>query len=327
MSIAIEDVGEAAPFLEGLLREKGVPRFSRWRFLSPLGFWVIDGQTAVIRWRHNTCSLFPVYIELVCIVLTFFEWYYRVLPAMPHQTLCLSVMLFIWATSVSMFLVAWLSDPGYLPFFYPATERRKFTPTELRYGTATNEVQREWARRQPRPARIAFSEGSGRFIIRGDHYCSFVGNWVGLYNHRYFLLSITYLLLYILFWAFCLCWEIFEKTLVLTYLEILVVLVLGVGFGYLLSVNVAGQLRFVARNRTLVDYLRKRNTSFDRGCLNNYEDVCGPRKYLCLWWLPVPLPRSIDGFGYGPIDPAVLNEGAPGKISEEFVGMPLVPFS
>ena len=332
MSITIEDKDEDAPFLEEILRRKGVPRLTRWKDLCGFGFWLIlDQDTPTIRFRHNVCEIFPVFIEIIIIIWGLLEWYYNLLPVMTHRTLALAVMLFFWLPGLILLIVTWLKDPGFLPFFYPATDRQTFTSTELRYGTACNDVQKEWARKQPRPARIVFSEGAGRYVIRGDHNCFFTGNWVGLHNHRYFVLAITYLMFADLIFVLSFLWVAWQGKLAMGWIKATALIIITLGFLFLLSQNVFGQLFLIGWNMTMVDRLKHWDRGqYDRGCLNNYEEVCGPRKYICLWWLPIPLPRTIDGFGYGPIDQEILNDGRPGEISAEFMNvddMAFLPFS
>jgi hypothetical protein len=39
---------------------------------------------------------------------------------------------------------------------------------------------------------------------------------------------------------------------------------------------------------------------YDRGnCLENWEEVCGSKKFLPLWLCPIPLAGGSDGFNYG----------------------------
>jgi hypothetical protein len=202
-----------------------------------------------------------------------------------------------------MMLTTYLTDPGYLPFFYPATTRRSFTFDELRYGTAVTPQQRSWARRQSRAGRIQFGRHSGRFIIRGDHYCSFMGNWIGLGNHRYFILAVLYIVFYITFYVVHLVYLWWGTNLHLKRWELIGLLGAGVVFYPILLSNLVRQIIDVAHNVVLVDVLRRRPSNWDRGCMNNFEEVCGPRRFLPLWCVPVPLPRSIDGFGYGEMKP------------------------
>jgi hypothetical protein len=272
-----------------------------------------EGRVALptIYISHLEFSLWPVYFEFALLTANYIEWIKRILPYLPHPLANFIFQTFFWSFGFFYLILAHLCDPGYLPFFYPAVPSRHFTSDDLKSGTATTKEQLDWARRQRRPARIALGCSIGRFVIRGDHVCAFTGNWVGLYNHRYFILAISYLTISIALYLATIIYEWFNDTLILSYIELILILAHAVPFLATLGSNLLTQFDNIARNVTTVDRFRKRVTHFDRGCVNNFAEVCGSKKYWWLWWAPIPLPREIDGFGFGEIDPAILAEPAP----------------
>jgi hypothetical protein len=55
-------------------------------------------------------------------------------------------------------------------------------------GTVTTKVQHEYVRAVPRPPGCSFSRSSGRYVIRADHICGWIANWVAKRNHKHFIL-------------------------------------------------------------------------------------------------------------------------------------------
>ena len=78
-----------------------------------------------------------------------------------------------------------------------------------------------------------------------------------------------------------------------------ILLMIGIPFLVLLFNNLFNQCVSISANLTLFQMFRKEYIVYSRGsCLNNWEDVFGPKKYLLFWFLPVPLPLISDGFDY-----------------------------
>jgi hypothetical protein len=303
---------EERPFLETPLVSLGVPPPTRWRhYCCSKWCWVVVGEEENPRCEHVRVRVLPVPIELLMIAISYVQWYIYVCPYLPWPSVHFFLMTFVGASTLLLVTLSWLVDPGYLPYFYPLTGRTTFTPAEMRSGTASNSSQRAWARRQRRPARIVFAETTGRYVIRGDHYCVFVDNWIGLYNHRYFLLAVAYMTIYIVLYAAHLLFQYFKSKGHIPRWQMAILIGEGLAFGTLTLGSMLQQCNLVASNRVVVDLLKGRKQSFDRGIVNNCEEVCGPRKYFWLWWLPIPLPLGTDGFSYGDIDPMILLEPPP----------------
>jgi hypothetical protein len=62
------------------------------------------------------------------------------------------------------------------------------------------------------------------------------------------------------------------------------------------------QCIYVSFNTTIVEQLKgrwsERKNPYRRGCVRNWEEVCGPAACAPLWCCPFPLPRVENGFGY-----------------------------
>jgi hypothetical protein len=71
----------------------------------------------------------------------------------------------------------------------------------------------------------------------------------------------------------------------------------------------------ITRNATTVEriagrWATRRNPYRRDGCIANWEEVCGSRRWLPLWPCPLPLPGRATGFEYGE-ETAQDDEAAP----------------
>lgn len=327
---------ESVPFFESSLIDRGVPPLTRWRKLKGLlsCFWIVKSES-IVRFSHFRLQFYPYMLELIVILITYLIFLKYYLPFLPenndtknHVFLALKkfqffFMGYIWLTAMGCLIYSHMKDPGYLPYYFPAMYynqdpespgnqndktdsnnikygRKTFTLDELRSGTAIHQEQIDWARNQRRPERIRFSAGIGYFIVRGDHICQYINNWVGLYNHRWFMIAIFYLMLYIFDYIFVYTYEKFVTHNVSCpkYMTPILLLI-GLPFLFLLFNNFFNQCVSISNNLTLLSMFKGEFINYSRGsCLNNWEDVFGPKKYLLFWFLPVPLPLISDGFDY-----------------------------
>jgi hypothetical protein len=72
--------------------------------------------------------------------------------------------------------------------------------------------------------------------------------------------------------------------------------------GFLAASQACAQLANISLNTTTSERLKglwkNKKNPYRKSCLQNWEEVCGPRSYCPLWCCPFPLPRVEDGFGY-----------------------------
>lgn len=98
-----------------------------------------------------------------------------------------------------MFIFCYLKTiydgPGYIPFYYywaindklpPNNEILVDTLEDSYYGVITNDTQYKRAHDNPTPGRCIVSKLAKRFVIRPDHFCGWVGSWIGKRNHKMF---------------------------------------------------------------------------------------------------------------------------------------------
>ena len=192
-------------------------------------------------------------------------------------------------------------NPGYLPFYYSQDKKKHYTLDEIKSGTAITQEQFAYASKQLRPARCSFISSQGRYVLRADHYCKYVGNFIGIYNHRFFQLTMFYIGFYDLYYFILIIFQKFKGTYPLSIYEFIFQLVTSFLFGFLLLNNLRFHICLVSKNITYLESMKgKQYSEYDNGCMRNYEEVCAPRKYLPLWILPIPLPHTVDGFSFRP---------------------------
>jgi hypothetical protein len=99
------------------------------------------------------------------------------------------LVLFFGALFLVTFFMASCMDPGFLPFTWVLTRRFWYSWEDQLNGLAVTSEQIIWARDPAhRPPGASFSAASGRFVLRADHICGWIGNWVGKRNHKQFIL-------------------------------------------------------------------------------------------------------------------------------------------
>lgn len=114
-------------------------------------------------------------------------FHYSISHVYKYQIPCLALhiftlILFLWA-----YFAAACMDPGFLPYNWFETRKTKYNWQEQLSGLAIREDQVQYAY-DHRPNIASFSKSAGRFVIRADHICGWIGNWVGKRNHKQFIL-------------------------------------------------------------------------------------------------------------------------------------------
>jgi len=251
--------------------------------------------TFIGHWEVNSC--FPI------IVLFFSITAYMIgtLLVIPYYiqngvyiNLLFSSLFFLFTYS---YLRTIIDGPGYFPFYWP--ERRNDiesislleTDEVSPSGIISKQSQLTWARKQKRPPRCILSSTGRRIVIRPDHFCGWTSTWIGKRNHKFFVLFNLW------GFAFILCFLIL---LVLGIKEeidndqgIIIALFLSYSFfalGFLLltSTFAFSSIFAVFGNVTnWEDWNRINLKRYDHGCINNIEDVCGPKSHFWSWLLPI----------------------------------------
>lgn len=216
------------------------------------------------------------------------------------SSLLLALTLFQASRTIAMFLAFFGSvffycyfrtirdGPGYWPFFWAANMPQENSLD----GLITTPEQLEWARSNPRPPRSALSRSARRFVIRPDHECCYTACWIGKRNHKFFILFNIYGFVYLAGFTIVAGARVFSwlnrNEFSFGVLVGILYVVLGLNFtmmtGYFGITSIVNMINGVTEWEIYKGIVP---SAFDRGCVENIEDVCGSRKMWFLWMLPV----------------------------------------
>jgi hypothetical protein len=195
--------------------------------------------------------------------------------------------------------------PGYAPATWGRTRARSFSWAHAMASMVQYAHQAAAARASAeRPPRSSFGASACRFVLRADHYCPWAQTWVGVRNHRFFMLTCLWCALYALaslaarypFYAGVAAgFRLADLPGLGSVLVLLYLAALG-------AYHFAFAARNLARNRTAIELWNGRATAaYDKGCVANYEEVCGARRWMCCWPFPcfACFPPLEDGFYAG----------------------------
>lgn len=326
MSLQMEDLKEDKIFLgdqdkDEVPEEDQVPEPTKWRWLCrPMNLvWqsepgdYIKSYLPKIMFIH--LKLFPYWpcISLLIASLPLFNWYIAPYLPHPHRTIQIIFNLAYIHCAIN-FLIVHFMHPGFLPWNWALTKKSKYTDDELRDGYGVFTEQRDWCRSHSKPARSCYSQTYGFIVVRGDHDCVWINNWVGIRNHRYFMLAVYSGSILSFIYTYCVIrlWFLGE-----IHVHKIIFYFYAAYFGWGCYVH-TGQAILqtyhtywnVTQNE-IYKGISSKKSPYNRGCLNNFEEICGTRKFIFLWWLPIPIPKVIDGLSYAYHPDAEEEENAP----------------
>ena len=219
--------------------------------------------------------------------------------------ICFTTVFFIWIIS---YFCAMCRSPGYLPYFWAVQGGSEYSFEEQMNGLITSEEQFSFAFENERPERGTLSKQAKRLILRADHICVWVSNWIGLKNYRYFFMKLIWTLFIFIFWYYLFSLKIYKiiingwETSILLIWILILLIPISLLFIFFLNVFLRHFSYLIHNNTTLQDLKNERdgiNTNpYDIGCCNNCIETIGPFKYFLFWFLPIPLPRTNNGINW-----------------------------
>lgn len=216
------------------------------------------------------------------------------LYSLVFQILFSALIILFFSLFYCSFLGASCMDPGFLPFDWIRTRKMKYSYQELLSGLAYRQDQINFASYY-RPTFASFSTESGRFIIRGDHICIWINNWVGKRNHKQFILmlfwgSMSGFLCFVLKYQFI--YEIFNIFSFLTELGFFPFFLLifstffEIGYGAILFGFFIYQIFNLCLDRTAISIYKNVSNQNVLRC-TSMREVCGHGSVFS-WFIPTP---------------------------------------
>ena len=236
-------------------------------------------------WEATFCM--PITVVLL-IIAPFFVYLFAIFVNMTASLKVVSlieILLFMVLFLVSYFS-ALAMDPGYLPYDWIKTKKTKYGAVDLISGTAIRNDQYEFAENHRCPF-ASFSKSSGRFVIRADHICGWVTNWIAKRNHKQFMLMLLYGFIYaasLFIWQFFAKFN-FNRSLFSSFI-ILVTDCVEFVFGLTLISTFVGNVHDLVSNETQITKYKGVETE-KIGCINSMRQVCGNGN-ICCWLCPQP---------------------------------------
>jgi len=290
---------ESSQPLSSLKVESEAPPLSEWSYVFPSFkiLWRMKDIPYELYLVHSRFEVYPFYFWMFYFASIYYFWASYISPHLPYYWfLSKPVVLSLFSIALISCFRTCFTDPGYLPWNWAVTKKTKFTDDEMKAGKATNEKQFAWAKTHQRPSRSTFSIYSGYFILKADHRCKWLNNWVGLRNQKFFVLSLLYL-------GICLFIHLFSLYLVFHLQKVHILLFIfylvpPLVFFVFVNEQLLRQLYRISKNKTYMETLKNKETHFSNGIKSNWEEVFGTIMLLPLWLFPVGFSPTVDGFHY-----------------------------
>ena len=245
-------------------------------------------------WEMSLCM--PIFVHLLvlyCFIL-FILGTWRFLPTAYRVVSMIEVLaslgLFMWS-----YLGAMCMDPGFLPYTWVKTGRYKYTWQEQLDGLAIRPDQIEFAKNH-KPPFASFSTSAGRFVMRADHVCDWVANWIGKRNHKQFILMMVWGSVFsgsLFAWRFWRTGDFMKDHFGLFWFDIFASII-EILFALVLPLVFIGVMYDLLMNTTQI---QRWNGVYgeDLGCCGSCREVFGQGS-PCMWIVPTP------AFGENPFE-------------------------
>jgi hypothetical protein len=230
----------------------------------------------------------------------------------------------IFSLAMISFLRAVFTDPGYIPDSWSvhpddleSGERTRLMPavlqTQEKKHDGTVRICRKSKPAMYKPDRAHYCRVMQRCVLKMDHFCPWLNNCIGFYNHKFFVLFVAYMAMITVFMVVVMT-PVFvnivsnmeqitldlkdqEFHVSLTYLMLCL---LSVG----LSAFFIFHAYLVLFNYTTIEFLEKRGCQPPPDHVNRYH--LGPVGNVCsvfgsnplTWWLPVRWTVEGDGLSF-----------------------------
>jgi len=275
------------------------------------------------------CRWLPVFFVITLILWCYFVFTFDILYALlgneteadTHALGMVEAIVFncIFAVGMVSFLRAIFTDPGRIPDAWIVgaedSEAGTFLPQLQALEVKHDGTRRICRKSKPnvyKPDRAHFCKMLGRCVLKMDHFCPWLNNCIGFYNHKYFYLFIFYMATLCVFMLAAMTPVFVHDVSAMDAVEIDFTKEFRVTLTYLvlclLSVGLICFWSFhtylLAFNYTTIEFLEKRGCSpppdhinrYDVGIWGNIAGVLGSN--MLFWLFPCRCSCEGDGLSY-----------------------------
>lgn len=245
----------------------------------------------------------PAVFVILIVMLIYFVFTLVYMPAAHVSMHGMQSLAFHLLTALSFvtYALGVNTDPGGIP---NTADWRDEPPPLLERKKKDNQPRFCQKEKKYKPDRAHFCSPIGRNVLRMDHYCPWLLNAVGLFNHKYFFLFILYAMISCDWCCYSighLLWSGSIYPSASTFFLFEGLAISGV-LGVLLTPFVGFHAWMISKNMTTIEFCEKRDEAdgfesvYDLGLWRNIQLVMG--RNIFTWFLPVP-PKGIgDGLQF-----------------------------
>lgn len=297
-----KEADETTPLVSGIIKTpEEIPQHVEINDMFCCGiFWHVKGDF-ITRANFTQFSIYPFPLVMAFSFFTLYVLIVSVAPLLPPRLQFMKyIAVFFNLLMFTNFEICRFRNPGVIPWDWSLTKKKSFTKKELREGIIMTDEQYDFCKKHDRPPRSWISSNYGYIILRGDHFCKWIGNWVGIRNHKFFMNGVLCASIYISIAFWFIIYTFFTGTSMLTTAGFAALVPFGCFLFYLAFGQTYTQFFQLAFNTTTVERLKgKIMVYFDDNYLQGFEEIYGPVKYFWTWLLPIP-PKNTDGFSFEP---------------------------
>ncbi|KAJ3450091.1 palmitoyltransferase [Anaeramoeba flamelloides] len=209
---------------------------------------------------------------------------------------------YLFLLGIISFFRTLLTNPGFVPISRILQDNE--IPPNLCEFPITKKQHKIW-RKLPRPPRSHYSETFHAIILKPDHICFLVGNFIGLFNYKFYVLTVFYFTLEticaIIIFSNIL---IYEKSISLIVLIVIMLCFTVLFFIYLLKTFIS-HILLISKNLTWFEKKKQKqkekngetyNNIYNLGLLKNFKQALGNQIFL--WFFPTSIGLDNDGYSF-----------------------------